>query len=42
MNTYLVISPRCVYFVTARDIGSAALLASMWNSVRVIKWLVLS
>jgi hypothetical protein len=38
MNRYLVLTPRCAYFVTARDIESAAMLASIWNHVRIIKW----
>jgi hypothetical protein len=39
MNRYLVIAPHCAYFVTAHDIESAVLLASIWSSVRVIKWM---
>lgn len=39
MNRYLIISPRCAYFVTARDIASAVMQASMWNTVRVVKWM---
>ena len=39
MNRYLVITPRCAYFVDAIDITSAVLLASIWNTCRVIKWM---
>jgi hypothetical protein len=40
MNRYLIITPQCAYFVSAVDIASAALLASIWNSCRIIKWMV--
>lgn len=39
MNRYLIITPRCVYFVNASDITSASIQASMWNTCRVVKWM---
>ena len=40
MNTYLVLTPQCVYFINASDLASAALQASIWNSCRVVKWML--
>lgn len=40
MNRYLVITRQCSYFINASNIENAVLQVSIWNTVRVVKWMV--